>query len=280
MFKISTDEIQKRYALGERNFRQAELRGAKLSYAILRGVDLSDSDLSESILYGANLNETNWSRVQLFEADLTRAKLNEARLNGTYLTGCRLNEVDLIGACLQGAHLNGAALKRANLNGANLSEAYLTGANLCGADLCGANLCDAHLTGANLSGAYYGDNTQFNAGFDPIDAGMQKLEITTIEELLSRFNYLYQLSNNYLGGKLTANYLESSRPDFDWLNKFQINRSEGITFSGVLTPVNTLQLKWCQEWVNAFIDRCSQIIQDFPNMIDREQLGEHEKPAL
>jgi len=44
---------------------------------------------------------------------------------------------------------------------------------------------------------------------------MQKVKTITVEELLVAFNYLYQLSNNYLGSKLAASYIEASRPNFD-----------------------------------------------------------------
>jgi hypothetical protein len=95
----------------------------------------------------------------------------------------------------------------------------------------------------------------------------------TIEELLIVLNHLSQCSNQYLGKTLTANYWHSSRPDFEWLNKFETDHTAKITFSGLLTePINPLQLQWFLKWINAFIKCCSQIIQDFPNMIDQKQL--------
>ena len=288
MFKISVAELRQRYASGERYFKKVQLRGADLSLANLRGVDLSYadlreadlsySDLRESILNGADLREANLKGANLNEANLKEANLKGANLKGVFLKRACLNGVNLSEACLEKAHLNGTFLTTANLNRASLSEAnligaYLMRANLSEASLLGAWLNKANLTGANLSGAYYNDQTYFNNGFDPISAGMQKAKITIVKELLSTFNYISQCSNHYLGNTMTANYWKSSRPDFDWLNKFQINCSAEIAFSGALTEsVSPVQLHWSQKWVNAFIKCCSQIIQDFPTLIDRERL--------
>ncbi|MGK7872227.1 MAG: pentapeptide repeat-containing protein [Xenococcaceae cyanobacterium] len=288
IFKISAAEIRKRHASGERNFKKADLsyadlRGADLSYADLRGAnlsyanlqeaDLSGSDLRESILNRAKLNEANLSRVNLIGANLTKANLNKANLIGAYLTKACLKGANLMEACLENAHLNEAHLNGANLKGASLVGAYFIGTYLMKANLSEANLSRAYLSGADLSGAYYSDSTRFDGSFDLINTRMQKVRLTTVEELLSTFNYLSECSNRYLGSRMTAKYFESSRPDFDWLNNFKIDRSAQITFSGVLTEaVSSVQLQWFQKWVNAFIKCCSQIIQDFPTLIDQKQL--------
>ena len=86
----------------------ADLRGANLSEAYLRGADLCGASLSGADLRGANLSEA-------------------------YLRGA-----DLCGASLSEAYLRGANLSEADLRGADLSEAYLCGADLRGADLRGA----------------------------------------------------------------------------------------------------------------------------------------------
>lgn len=67
--------------------------------------------------------------------------------------------------------LVGANLYFADLRWANLSEA-----NLYGADLRWASLSEANLRGANLGGATYNKQTIFPDGFDPIAAGMKKVD--------------------------------------------------------------------------------------------------------
>ncbi len=256
-------EIQARYQIGERNFQGLQLRRSDL-----RGINLSDANLQQ--------------------ADLSYANLRDGNLQGANLSGAYLNEADLTGANLAGANLQGASLIKtyfikANLQGANLSEAYLTGAyvtkgNLKGAYLNSAYLNGAKLSGTDLTGAYYDTQTHFDGMFDPVKAGMQHLDTSpqpleareiTIEELLKNLNYLSQLSNRYLGNTTTTRYWELSRPQFEWLKQFQINRSAQITFSGSLQElINLSQYQWIQEWMKAFIASCRQIIQDFPQIID------------
>jgi len=103
----------------------------------------------------------------------------------------------------------------------------------------------------------------------------------TVEELLKALNRLSKFSSNYIGKNLTANYWQLTRPDFDWLNNFQINRSAEIIFSGVITePVSNLQLQSIKEWATAFIKQCSQIVQDLPILIEEKGLDEEEKKLL
>ncbi|MUL36857.1 hypothetical protein [Gloeocapsopsis dulcis] len=104
---------------------------------------------------------------------------------------------------------------------------------------------------------------------------------STIEELLKALNCLSKFSSNYMGSKLIANYWQLTRPNVEWLDKFQINRSAEITFSGISTEtVSALQHRWIKEWAAAFIKQCSQIIQDLPNMIEQDGLDESNRRLL
>ena len=93
-------ELLKRYALGGRNFRHADLRNAQL--------------------IGVNLHKANLIGANLSGADLSMAQLDEAKL---------------IAADLSEANLTGASLRKAKLIGANLDDAQLNGADLTGAIL-------------------------------------------------------------------------------------------------------------------------------------------------
>ena len=266
----SSAEIQKRYALGEREFKQAQLRKVDLKELDLSHANLSGADLSYADLSRANLSDADLQEAYLNGSVLEEAKLRETNLSEAYLTRANLKGAELVKANLQEAKLNGAVLEGANLTEAKLNGAYLIKANFSGANLNAADL-STDLSGVELEGAYYSDRTAFEPGFDPIGAGMQKS--TTMEALLSILNYLYQCSQHYLGDTLTASYLKSACPDFDWLNQFQINRSKQITFAGTLSdPATPLQLQQFQEWIDAFIGSCSQIVQDFPATLDRGRL--------
>lgn len=141
--RVTADEVVRRYAVGERNFINANLR-----CALLNSLNLSEANLSWANLSWANLGRINLSGADLTAADLSEANLSGANLSKTYLVRTNLTRANL---CL--TDLRGANLSKACLNEANLSEADLRGANLWLADLRGADLSQANLGGANLTGA-------------------------------------------------------------------------------------------------------------------------------
>ena len=249
-------ELCKQYSLGKRQFRQAKLQKAELRRASLSQVDLRNADLNH-----ANLRNANLSYADLRESCLTRADLSGANLSSTNFACADLSKVNFALAQLTEANLNGACLNKAYLTGANLTKADLSYSSLAGTYLIGADLSEA-----KLIGAFYDNDTSFPANFDPISAGM--LRGCTVQELLNRFSIICDCSNRYLGSTMTAKYFYSSRPDFDWLNQFEINKSNQITFEGISADsVSSLQLHWFQKWINNFIESCSMIIKDFPKLI-------------
>ncbi len=143
LHRVATDEILRRYAMGERNFINANLRCAVIASAKLSEINLSYAKLSWADLSQANLSKAN----------LTAADLSEANLSGANLSKAYLMRANLKGADLQLADMRGANLSSANLNEVNLTDADLTGANLSLADLRGANFNFCNLSGANLTGA-------------------------------------------------------------------------------------------------------------------------------
>jgi len=110
----------------------ADLRGAVLSDADLRGADLRGAVLSGAVLSGADLRDADLSGAVLSGADLSGAVLR-----GAVLSGAVLSDAVLRGAVLSGADLSGAVLSGADLSGAVLSGAVLSGADLRDADLSG-----------------------------------------------------------------------------------------------------------------------------------------------
>jgi hypothetical protein len=98
--------------LGEKGGKRANLYGAKLDFADLKG----------AILCGANLNATN----------LHRAKMSNADLNGASLNGANLYGADLTRANLCGVGFYDAILTRAKLDGADLTDVSFEGAEIEG----------------------------------------------------------------------------------------------------------------------------------------------------
>jgi hypothetical protein len=96
----------------------------------------------------------------------------------------------------------------------------------------------------------------------------------TIDDLVTLLNYLKDLSSKYLGRSLTTNYLQASRPDFNWLTQFQLNPLGQVTYSGAPQgPITALQLYWFQQWSEAYIQECTQVMQILPTLLDRQQLA-------
>ena len=143
--RLTTDELLRRYAIGDRNFANANLRCAllceqnlsqcnltyvKLNFADLSGITLIGADLTAADLSDANLSRANLSHTSMYRTNLTRANLSEVNLRGANLSKASLRD-----ACLRQADLTGANLSFADLRGADVDEACLSGANLTGAKL-------------------------------------------------------------------------------------------------------------------------------------------------
>ncbi|MCU0536328.1 MAG: pentapeptide repeat-containing protein [Hydrococcus sp. Prado102] len=300
---LTAVQFLERYAAGEKKFRQVQLkkadlkgtnlagidlRGSDLSYANLKETDLSHADLRETCLVGADFSKANLSRANLQgarlektnfkEANLTRASFEKAILEGAFLTKAIATRANFQGASLIGAHLNEADFNNANLAIAYLDGAYLIQTNLqratlIEASLIGAFLSGAAVNGANFKGAYYTNKTNFDVSFDPASAGLRKVKMTTLEEVMRTFTYLGECAGRYVGFKMTARYWESSRPDCEWLQNFQVNASGQITFAGNLKePLTLARLLACSQWSNAFIKSCSAIVGQFPSLVDPEQI--------
>jgi uncharacterized protein YjbI with pentapeptide repeats len=83
-------------------------------------------------LNGVNLKGAKLSDALLIDANLAGATLEYASLNGT-----NLRDANLAGANLTGAYLSDALVVDATLKGANLTEALLGGAVFANTDLTG-----------------------------------------------------------------------------------------------------------------------------------------------
>jgi uncharacterized protein YjbI with pentapeptide repeats len=148
--RLAIDELLRRYAAGERNFANANLRCAFLSFQNLSQCNLSNVKLNLANLSGINFNGADLTSADLSDASLSGANLSQSNLHRTNLTSANLSQANLRGANLSKASLNDACLRQADLTGANLSQADLKGADLDQACLSGANLTGAKLTQGQL----------------------------------------------------------------------------------------------------------------------------------
>lgn len=259
-------DIQGLYSQGERDFLKMELRRIDLRNSNLKGINLQGSDLSYADLREADLSNAN----------LSYCYLNEANLSGANLTG-----VNLTGAYLIKAYLTKSDLKKAIAKEAYFTGSFLTKANFMKADLSGAFLNGAHLNGAIFNEAVYDNTTRFDRGFDPHKFGMilissfqaSPAKKITIGQVINNFESIASITSSYLGGTITAKKFEESRPDIEWLQGFSMDKKGKISFTGTLSHQATMmQLKWFEKWTNAFIKKCSVIIQDLPNIIEEKHL--------
>jgi uncharacterized protein YjbI with pentapeptide repeats len=154
--KLAPEELRRRYAAGERDFRLTDIEG-DFSNADLRGVNLSGSKLRAAKLANANLEGAHLARADLTGADLTGANLSVATLPWADLTDTNLSGANLAGSKLEEAILRGVrSAKNADFSVVNLKRADLKGANLVDAQFDASDLTEANLTEAVLTGTRIG----------------------------------------------------------------------------------------------------------------------------
>ncbi len=258
----TVQDLLERYEAGERNFARIQLRQADL-----RGINLSGANLEQADLRGANLIRANLSGSQLEDSYLNEASLDDANLDHCGLSRAILLKTSLINA----------NLKRADLTKTYLSGSLLLNSNLEEANLAGAYLSGVQIFGANCRKAYYTKSTYFDISLKPGRLGMRKLEEemleTSIEKILSDFNYLGSIIGRYIGKTMMAKYWENARPKIQWLENFSINSPDKlIYFTGKQTVANFTQRQDCQDWGNQFVQNSSAIVHNLPSLIQSDHL--------
>jgi len=102
-----------------------------------------------------------------------------------------------------------------------------------------------------------------------------------LDELLSALNKLSHFTTQYLGKVVVTNYWKSSRPDSTWLKEFEVDRNGQISHPKqnaiACTPEQIAQI---QEWVQAYIKRCKQVIRNFDQMLEQDCLDSRQKAIL
>jgi uncharacterized protein YjbI with pentapeptide repeats len=113
------------------------------------------------------MRRLDWKRFETLLRFLVEAGLVDEDNLVIELKGADLIEIDLSHSWID----NIDRIRKADLRGANLR-----GANLPKANLERANLERAKLVEADLRGAEYDDHTKWPKGFDPEEAGANKVE--------------------------------------------------------------------------------------------------------
>lgn len=107
----SRDELEKRYAAGERHFPDTDLSGADLSAIVLDGADFekhswfSDTNFSDASLRGTSFRDCNVKCANFSNADLTGASFEFAAIESIKATAALLDGVKTTGATFYGCAL-------------------------------------------------------------------------------------------------------------------------------------------------------------------------------
>jgi len=123
-------DMTKACAANETSFAGADLRGAVLNQAGLRGSDFSGANFEGASLEMADLSECN-----LRKANFYRAFARQARFEKSDLEGANMVSINLFEGSLQKARLVTTDLRGANLYGAEVFRAVFGETNLQGANL-------------------------------------------------------------------------------------------------------------------------------------------------
>ncbi len=135
------------------NLKGAVVFGANFSKANLSKADLSGAFLYDSSFQQANLEQARLNKASIIRSDLQHANLRNADLNYASISNSNLQNADLTKANLKNAYLVHSTLQNANLSEADLNCASLSESNLQNADLTKANLKNAYLVNSNLQNA-------------------------------------------------------------------------------------------------------------------------------
>lgn len=147
--------------LWEATIRGSDLRGANLEGVSFWGATIEDTDLSGANLARSVFHKTALARAKLVDADLSEATFMELDVSGLDFAGalcaetvflrCRAERCNfkngrltnlrvVLESDFSGSDFRGATLDKANLRGVALREADFSGAKLNGADLSEADL--------------------------------------------------------------------------------------------------------------------------------------------
>lgn len=107
----------------------------------------------------------------------------------------------------------------------------------------------------------------------------------SLNDAIAALNHLSKFTTQYLGTHVIANYWKSTRPSHEWLTCIQVDRTAqlsaiDVTPQQLQTQLSPEQQASIREWVAEFIKRCSQVIRDFPSVVQQKALNDEQKSLL
>jgi hypothetical protein len=102
---------------------------------------------------------------------------------------------------------------------------------------------------------------------------------------LAALNVLTDSTAQYLGKIVVANTWRTARPDKEALHDLQIDRAGHFSLKPdasikMTDVINSEDYKMLHNWVQKFIQRCSLIIRDYPEMVLQQSLTEQQRAVL
>ena len=107
----------------------------------------------------------------------------------------------------------------------------------------------------------------------------------TVGAAIAALNQLSQFTTQYLGNHVVVNYWKATRPAGEWLAPIQVERSAQLSLPNATpqqlqTPLSSEQQADVQAWVASFVKRCSQVVRDFPGLVQQKALNDEQKKLL
>ncbi|NJR69162.1 MAG: hypothetical protein HC771_11235 [Synechococcales cyanobacterium CRU_2_2] len=120
---------------------------------------------------------------------------------------------------------------------------------------------------------------QFQPRSQPASTGAQQ----PLTDWLAALNCLGQCAIHYLGRAVVANYWRASRPNSDWVGRFEIERSGQIKPHrdfALAHAATSQQQALLQDWAERFAERCGRVIRDFPQLAETQGLSPEQRQLL
>lgn len=129
-------------------------------------------------------------------------------------------------------------------------------------------LCDVH-TDSQTSNSDKTSSSQLN-DTSTRHASDKVSEAMSIDDLLYIANHLSTIVKNYLGAHVTTSFWKETKPEFQYLNKFEINQQAQFEYCGNKEQIVTASIHLgFKLWLNAFFKRASKFIFNLPELIEK-----------
>ncbi|WP_322507545.1 pentapeptide repeat-containing protein [Anaerolinea sp.] len=203
------------------NFRNADLRKARIIGCSMKHCNFSDTNLSEADLSGTSFDYSNFRNAILENAEISQTTFNHADLSYTDLRVRPSKKVEFCSATMQNTNMRGIQLENANFSYAQMESAVLENAELTkDVSFWECNLVNSQWQGAKLIGAIVLDFADLrNANLDNvaikgISAGMRIQAKRTIFQNTSMKNMEIELfvgeEVNFSGANLSGAVIRNS----------------------------------------------------------------------